>query len=108
MIAGPWTFLVGEPVVVPWSVLIAFRWYLPISIPYLLRRTPLCQLLAPKEAHTCVHLLYRRYHPIASSIRLGVVLADLIFSDNLLVLLYLCLLFSTCRKVVAAFGVRIL
>ena len=38
------------------AVVGAFRWYLPVSIPYLLRRTP-CHLLAPKEAHTCVHLL---------------------------------------------------
>ena len=39
------------------AVVGAFRWYLPVSIPYLLRRTSLCQLLALKEAHTCVHLL---------------------------------------------------
>ena len=47
--------------------LIAFRWYLPVSI--------LIYCVVPRvyscceEAHTCVHLLFHRYHPGDSSIR---------------------------------------
>ena len=51
--------------------LIAFRWYLPVSIPYLLRRTPSVYSCC-EEAHTCVHLLSHRYHPGDSSIRRSV------------------------------------
>ena len=51
--------------------LIAFRWYLPDSIPYLLRRTPFCLFLL-RGAHTCVHLLSHRYHPGDSLIRRSV------------------------------------
>ena len=49
---------------------IAFRWYLPISIPYLLRRT---SSFLSIEAHTCLHLLNRKYHFSTLSIRRNVV-----------------------------------
>ena len=39
--------------------LIAFRWYLPISLPFLLRRTMVPSTPAGEEAHTCVHVLCR-------------------------------------------------
>ena len=49
---------------------IAFQWYLPISIPYLLRRT---SSFLSIEAHTCLHLLNRKYHFSTLSIRRNVV-----------------------------------
>ena len=65
--------------------------------------TPCC-----KEAHTCVHLLYRRYHLIDSSIHLSIVFVDLTFSDIFLVFTAFVFAFSTCRKVVPVLCVRVL
>ena len=76
--------------------------------PLFIASFPVVSTPCYKEAHTCVHLLYRRYHPINSSIRLSVVLADLTFSIIFLVFTVFVFASSMCQKVIAVFGVRIL
>ena len=79
------------------AVVGALRWYLPISIPYLLRRTP-CHLLAMKEAHTCLHLL--NAGTIPSTLRsVAESYCGFIFSSQVSVSLTLFIDFPTCRGI---------
>ena len=84
------------------AVVGAFRWYLPISIPYFLHRTPLCQLLAPKEAHTCVHLLNAGTTPSILRLVAGSYLRTCSFSENFSISAVLLIDFPTCQGIVIA------
>ena len=63
--AEPWTCLVGEPVVMPWSVLLRSGGTCRSrSLIYCV--VPRSVYSCSEEAHTCMHLLYHRYHPFDS------------------------------------------
>ena len=99
MSAGPWACVVGEPVIVPWSV----HPMVPAGLDPLFITSYPVHLRAPKEAHTCVHLLNAGTIPRFFDLSMFHSCRLILFSLQLSVSNVLSTDFPTCRGIVVVF-----